>query len=521
MHSEPQAQAHIATAPGSLGAAVVAAVALCIVWVFAWYWETTFSIVAIWERSETFAHGFVILPIVLYLVWRERDELARIPTRPFYPALLGIAGAGAMWLLGELASVQALAHFGLVAMVPFTVWAVLGTRMAKALAFPLAFLFFAVPFGDFLVPTFIDWTADFTIAALRFSGIPVYREGNYFQIPSGAWSVVEACSGVRYLIASFVVGCLYAYLTYRSLKKRLIFIGVSILVPIVANWLRAYMIVMLGHLSGNQLATGTDHIIYGWLFFGVVMALVFWVGARWREDTPSPGASTAPAEAPTPAARGGSLLAASLAALLLIALWKPVYAIVDSRDRSDAVLLAPIPSAQGWTASAGRLAPWRPHWVNATREASQVFTKDGAPVGLYVGYYRNQTQQAELVTWQNQLVLPEDDRWARSASGTREVALGATPVRVRAVELTANRTGTRLLAWQWYWVDGHLTASDHLAKAYLAAAKLFGRHDDSAVIVVYAPMADARDGHAAQRLQAFTSEMWPEVERALVAARKQ
>ena len=186
MHSEPQAQAHIATAPGSLGAAVVAAVALCIVWVFAWYWETTFSIVAIWERSETFAHGFVILPIVLYLVWRERDELARIPTRPFYPALLGIAGAGAMWLLGELASVQALAHFGLVAMVPFTVWAVLGTRMAKALAFPLAFLFFAVPFGDFLVPTFIDWTADFTIAALRFSGIPVYREGNYFQIPSGA-----------------------------------------------------------------------------------------------------------------------------------------------------------------------------------------------------------------------------------------------------------------------------------------------------------------------------------------------
>src|SRR5262245_55179131 len=122
MHSEPQAQAHIATAPGSLRAVVLPAVALCTIWVFAWYWETTFSIVTIWQRSETFTHGFVILPIVLYLVWRKRDELARIATQPFYPALLGIVVAGAMWLLGELASVRVLSQFGLVAMVPFSVW---------------------------------------------------------------------------------------------------------------------------------------------------------------------------------------------------------------------------------------------------------------------------------------------------------------------------------------------------------------------------------------------------------------
>ncbi len=123
------------------------------------------------------------------------------------------------------------------------------------------------------MPTLIDWTADFTIAALKLTGIPVFREGAHFQIPSGRWSVVEACSGVRYLIASLMVGILYAYLTYRSMRRRLLFIGVSILVPIVANWLRAYMIVMIGHLSGNTLAVGVDHIIYGWIFFGVVMAV--------------------------------------------------------------------------------------------------------------------------------------------------------------------------------------------------------------------------------------------------------
>ena len=73
------------------------------------------------------------------------------------------------------------------------------------------------------------------------------------MIPSGTWSVVEACSGVRYLMASFMVGTLFAYLNYRSTAPpRWIFVGVSIAVPIVANWLRAYLIVMLGHLSEQQ-----------------------------------------------------------------------------------------------------------------------------------------------------------------------------------------------------------------------------------------------------------------------------
>ena len=147
----------------------------------------------------------------------------------------------------------------------------LGWRAARVWWFPLAFLFLAVPVGDFMLPVLMSWTADFTVLALRWSGVPVYREGLQFVIPSGAWSVVEACSGIRYMIASVTVGCLFAYLSYSSLKKRLIFVGVAILVPLVANWLRAYMIVMIGHLSGNELATGVDHLIYGWVFFGVVI----------------------------------------------------------------------------------------------------------------------------------------------------------------------------------------------------------------------------------------------------------
>ena len=83
--------------------------------------------------------------------------------------------------------------------------------------------------------------------------------------------MVEACSGLRYLIASLMIGVLYAAISYRSAWRRAAFIAASILVPLLANWLRAYMIVMLGHLSNNTIAVGVDHLIYGWLFFGIVM----------------------------------------------------------------------------------------------------------------------------------------------------------------------------------------------------------------------------------------------------------
>src|SRR5678816_4685926 len=97
--------------------------------------------------------------------------------------------------------------------------------------------FFAVPFGEGLLPILMEWTADVTVGALRVTGIPVYREGNYFVLPSGAWSVVEACSGVRYLIAAFMVGCIFAWLHYRTSIKRVVFVCLA---PVSYTHLRAH-----------------------------------------------------------------------------------------------------------------------------------------------------------------------------------------------------------------------------------------------------------------------------------------
>ncbi len=298
-----------------------ASTALLLLWIGFLYRDTVASMTDIWSRSDTFAHGFFIAPISLWLVWRQRERLTAVTPLVSPVWALPLLLLGGTWWVGHVIAANVVVQFSFVGMLIASVFLMLGWPVARLILFPLLFLLFAVPFGEFLLPLLIEKTADFTVLALRLTGVPVYREGNNFQIPSGAWSVVEACSGVRYLIASVTVGALFAYLNYRSWQRRLVFVLVSIAVPVIANWVRAYMIVMLGHLSDNRIATGVDHLIYGWVFFGVVISIMFAIGARWTEpevahDAPSQATTKAAAQRATvPALRwiGVALVAGWLA----------------------------------------------------------------------------------------------------------------------------------------------------------------------------------------------------------------
>ena len=516
MKVETQFVSDTLTAGVGLVSAASIAVGLVVAGILAWYPDTAWSMVTIWQRSETFAHGYVVVPIALWDAWTRREALARTPATPFWPALLAVAAAGAGWLLATLTGVAVVAQYALVVMLQASIVAVLGLALARQLAFPLAFLLFAVPAGEFLVPWLMDRTADFTIAALAATGIPVYREGNQFVIPSGMWSVVEACSGIRYLIASLMAGVLYAHLAYRSRGRKLAFIGASIAVPIVANWLRAYLIVLIGHLSGNKYAVNADHLIYGWLFFGVVIFLLFWVGSFWREDGSASAAPTALA-APgftAPGAPRASLYAAALAAILVAAMWRPVAAMIDGAQGRAPVSLEAVSGAGGWTPVRDRIADWSPRFIGPGAQRHQTFEKGGARVGLYLAFYRNQSDGNELVTSENVLVTTTDPHWRQTARGTAALPwTGGASVTALAAELRGKTA--HLAVRELYWIDGRVTASDHMAKILLALAKLTGRGDDSAAIVFYTQVSGT-PGAAQSALDDFAREMSPAVEAALV-----
>lgn len=499
--------------------------ALLLVAVGLFFFESFRGMEEIWSRSETFAHAYVVPPIALWLMWRQRAALALQLPAPSPWLLLPFALLVLAWLVGQLVAVNAVTQLAATALLVLTVPLVLGVRVALVILFPLTYLFFAVPIGEFMIPPLMQGTADFTVTALRLSGIPVYREGLQFMIPSGSWSVVEACSGVRYLMASFMVGSLFAYLNYTSAKRRFIFALVSLAVPVLANWLRAYMIVMLGHLSGNQLAVGADHLIYGWVFFGVVITIVFMIGARWSEAPAPLPAATVSAPLP-PAATGWRPWGLALAAAALAAVQQLTLKFIDrAESTAEPQLALTAAPAGGWQSAPTDAAAFKPSFRNPSAELLARFTAGEAtpPVGVYLGYYRRQDASRKLVSSENVLVTLQDRRWNPVESRLRSVPLdGGRTLDVRETTLLQIGSASasereRLVVWQLYWVNGSLTANDHAAKLLGAWHRLMGRGDDGAAIVLYAPDAPGRPADAA--LKRFASANLAAIERALDATR--
>lgn len=493
------------------------AIAAAVLAILAIYSDTARSIVAIWRSSDTFAHGFLIVPITAFLVWTRRRELAALAPRPDVLGFLLLGACGFAWLAAEAAQVQVLAQYALVAMLPATVLALAGRRVAWTLAFPLGFLLLAVPFGEAFLPRLMEWTADFTVAALRASAIPVYREGTLFAIPSGHWSVAEACSGLRYLIASVTVGAFYAYLTYRTWWKRALFLALSSAVPIVANFVRAYVIVMIGHLSSMKLAVGVDHFIYGWLFFGLVIGLLFWLGSLWRE----PAAAAPPRGASLRAApvRPGRFAAAALGAALLAAAWPLCARYLDRVDDDVPVRLTAPTAASGWSLEPQPDMHWRPDYHGAAASTLAVYHKGDRSVAVYLAYYRNQRQGAELVGSQNLVSGRSGSRWTKTGESPRSEELANSPVELRQTRLRS--ADGWLLVWDWYRIAGYDLSNPYVAKALVARDKLLLRSDDSSAIVLAAPY-ETRPETAVETLRLFTREMLPAIDHALrVAAQKE
>lgn len=483
------------------------------------FWSTVLSMVSIWYRSETFAHGFLIAPISIWLVWRKREQLAQFTPVGNFLGLPILLMLGCGWLLANLAEVQVVQQLTFVAMIPVMVGSLLGWHIVRTILFPLGFLLFMVPVGEGLIPPMMDFTATFSVHALRLTGLPVYWEGTHFSIPSGDWSVVEGCSGVRYLIASVTMGTLYAYLSYRSYWRRAVFVLLAIVVPIIANGMRAYMIVMIAHLSDMKLAMGVDHLIYGWVFFGFVMLILFWIGSLWSEpEAPfeSSGAAVASGRK-----RPRSTVVVFAASLVAVAVWPAAaYQLRSDTPEAGGVIAEPVirPAARApWISDSQDWVDWKPRYVNFDRELQTSFVDGAERVGIYLAYYERQRQDAELVNSQNVMIPQKHPQWRQLDEEQVTIELGSQPAQVRQAWLgSANQ---KLLIWHWYWINGTHTSNRYYGKLLEARDRLLGRPQRSVGVVVYTEYDHRNDG-SAQVLQRFLDTMLPSIEASLAAGER-
>jgi len=463
--------------------------------------------VYIWSRSDTFAHGFLILPISLWLIWMRRDLLAPVRPAPAMWVALFVIPLGVVWLLAWLVDVTVIQQLALVAIMVTGAWAVMGHQLARVLVFPLLFLLFAVPMGEGLIPPMQQFTARSAVWMIEMTGIPVYREGLVFSLPSGSWEVVQACSGVRYIIASVTIGTLYAYLTYRSWTRRVLFVIVSAIVPVFANSVRAYIIVMLGHISGMTVAVGADHLVYGWFFFGLVIFVLFWLGAFFREDHPVQAATLADtrAQGTNPGSSNLMLFLTLCTALLMVSL-APLLArtaLDNSNDNARAPITFP-PTRGVWQTSTA--ASWRwdpPSRVSGLQSAD--YEQDGQTLRLILQYRDANIDGTD--------VIGSSARFDRWHTGWNVATQDKVKVQEPDGELTVDEARIRandveLLVWSWYLIGDVSTSNDYLAKVQQVLARLgFGEAGATRIILAIPMQSSLADTRS--RLQEFLAEYVP------------
>ncbi len=284
MPPEPAALGLTDTAPasriplawrGALTALATAVLALVAVTAQSWG-----EILDQWWNIDTYNHLLLVPFITGWLVMLKADELAKIAPRPFAPGLLLVAAALALWWAGRASGINLIAHAGAVGALQAAVVSVLGLRAALLLALPLAFATFLVPFGDEIIPPLQFITADIAIALTHWSGVEASIAGIHIHTPAGLFIVAEACSGVKFLIAMVTLGVLVCFTRFDSWRRRALFMAACVIVPILANGVRAWATIYVAQFIGAERATGFDHIVYGWIFFAIVVASL--LGGAWR-----------------------------------------------------------------------------------------------------------------------------------------------------------------------------------------------------------------------------------------------
>jgi exosortase A len=474
---------------------------------FAVFWPTVAHTVGTWYNSATFNHGFLIFPICGYLLWIKRGSLAGMAPRPSWWGIPAVLAAGGGWLIGHAANAVVVEQFALIGMIWGLMLTLLGIAIVRHMVFPMFYMLFAVPVGDFLIPPLQDVTAHFSVFFLRLIGIPTFLDGIFISIPTGNFEVAEACAGERFLIATVALGFLFAHLTYTRPARRIAFVALSFAVPVIANGFRAFGIVLIAYLSNNELAVGVDHIVYGWIFFAFVTLLLLGIGMTFRDSmpdnaTPDPRALH---DAGRIAVAPRQIVVAALAALVA-ALAAPAYAaVIDGRPTPElrVPLVAP-EIGNGWTAVARANSDWTPSFPGAASRLSRSFVKNRHEVELYIALYTRQRQGAEMIS--DETRIADGTNWTRAATGAVSVRVdgGDLPV---AVTRMLNR-GRGRIALDWYWIGGRYTSNPYIAKALQAFDRLFVGARPAAAIVISATYDD-RPAEAMTALKDFVADMGP------------
>jgi len=431
--------------------------------------------VDVWIASTAYNHCFLVLPLFGFLLWDRRSTIALLRPRPSPWAVLAMPLLAILWTGAVLIDVLEARQLLVVALFEVFLLSIIGWRTFRALMAPLLFLFFLVPFGAFLVPALQVFTTSFTVHGLELLGIPVYADRFFIQIPAGSFEVAEACAGLRFLIASIVFGCFFATVMYQSWLRRLIFIVLSLIVPIIANGFRALGLLLLAELQGSASAVAADHVIYGWLFFSLITFLLILIGLSFSGRK----SVAVPTGLPIASASGIRTTATAALALFLVLLGPSYLLAVDRAAAAPGKSPLSVPMGS-WVADPSIKTDWHPRVASVGNQSFDTYRSDEAKVNEFVAVFALPTLNSPFTKPVEGLADPKT--W-------RIVTRGQTTLPFEGHQITVNadvmsREGRQRVVWWFYMIDNEVTPSTLVAKLLQARLAFVGGNHVGAFIAV-------------------------------------
>jgi exosortase A len=452
----------------------------------------------VWFEYPAYSHCFLIIPICAWLIWERRDALLSDTPAPMPQALPAAIPFVLLWFVGRFASITEFRQFALIGIAEILILAVLGWHIFRKIAFACLYLVFLVPTGQYLIPPLQDITAKFVQVGLDLAGVTYYQDGLIFELVHGRYEIAEACAGLRFLVATVALGALFAHLMYRRWSKIIIFMIACLVFPVIGNGIRALLTVIVANYTNNQVAAGFDHIVYGWAFAVMIIFVLMYVGARYRDpeaDLPLPPGHIRPVQvAPLlGTALGGLLLLAAGPAAAWVSDHQPSHA---SQEKLDAIATVP-----GWEKTMP-LNQWGISFTPgaARTTASLIRPTDSAPVEMDIGYYVRDRGTASLMAARNHPW--NGDLWHPVEDGAVETPAKGRTIGFQETQLTAYNN--KRLVWSVYWVDGRFTTSSLLVR--LLELRSGVTHGHSAIVAFSTPITSTTED-ARARLAALTAAL--------------
>jgi exosortase A len=471
--------------------------ALTLAGVLAIFHRDASDMARIWWDVSTYNHCLFIPPIIGWLIWQRKDELKDIGPRAWWPGLIGIAAATFGWILGEAGGIALFRHAALILMVQSVTATILGPIVLRGLMFPLFYLIFIIPFGDEAVPLLQTITAKMCMALLALFGIPATIDGVFITTPTGLFEVAEACSGVKFLVAMVAYSTLVANVCFKAWRRRSLFLIMAAIVPVLANGIRAFATIYISYLEGDvKFASSFDHIIFGWVFFAVVMAIVMGIGWRWFDrsiDEPWISGVKPDGKPTVP------VWPRALAALALVGGAMVSQQSLSAAGRQALPNSIDLPQVTGWSrVPLVQTYPWNVHFDGADHLVwGQFADAKGQRVDLAIVVYGWQQEGREIVGYGQGAVDP-NSRWSW-------VAATVAPDGGKADKIMA--PGTEREVATFYWIGDTLTGSGTRVKIETLKSRLTGR--DQAAVAVFVSAEDSKSAPSRPLIESFLKGLGP------------